>query len=118
MSPRGLSSRWRLAPSTGVLGPDGIMGPGEVLRPRMDKRGHEPLLKNLPAKDQVDVLKQVFVEKAGSVSGFFSKDAILLAAHAHHPWMYWVGVVTAGMMSENTPAHDLAARMIGDEPFA
>ena len=30
-------------------------------------------------------------------SGFFSKDAILLAAHHHAPWMYWVGVVTAGM---------------------
>ena len=30
-------------------------------------------------------------------SGFFSKDAILLAAYAHAPWMYWVGVLTAGM---------------------
>jgi len=30
-------------------------------------------------------------------SGFYSKDAILLAAHQHAPWMYWVGVVTAGM---------------------
>src|SRR5437764_9086570 len=30
-------------------------------------------------------------------SGFFSKDAILLAAHHHAPWMYWVGTVTAGM---------------------
>ncbi len=30
-------------------------------------------------------------------SGFHSKDAILVAAHHHAPWMYWVGVVTAGM---------------------
>jgi len=30
-------------------------------------------------------------------SGFFSKDAILVAAYARAPWMYWVGVVTAGM---------------------
>jgi NADH-quinone oxidoreductase subunit L len=30
-------------------------------------------------------------------SGFFSKDEILLAAHHHAPWMYWVGVVTAAM---------------------
>jgi NADH-quinone oxidoreductase subunit L len=30
-------------------------------------------------------------------SGYFSKDEILLAAYHHHPWMYWVGVVTAGM---------------------
>jgi NADH-quinone oxidoreductase subunit L len=30
-------------------------------------------------------------------SGFHSKDEILLAAHHHHPWMYWVGVATAAM---------------------
>jgi NADH-quinone oxidoreductase subunit L len=30
-------------------------------------------------------------------SGFFSKDAILTAAYAHEPWMYVVGVITAGM---------------------
>jgi NADH-quinone oxidoreductase subunit L len=30
-------------------------------------------------------------------SGWFSKDAILMAAHHHAPWMYWVGVITAGM---------------------
>ena len=30
-------------------------------------------------------------------SGFFSKDAILLAAYHHAPWMYWLGVFTAGM---------------------
>ncbi len=30
-------------------------------------------------------------------SGFFSKDAILAAAYVHAPWMYWVGVLTAGM---------------------
>ena len=30
-------------------------------------------------------------------AGFFSKDAILGAAYAYAPWMYWVGVVTAGM---------------------
>jgi NADH-quinone oxidoreductase subunit L len=30
-------------------------------------------------------------------SGFFSKDAILLAAHHHAPWMYWLGTVTAGL---------------------
>jgi NADH-quinone oxidoreductase subunit L len=30
-------------------------------------------------------------------SGFYSKDAILGAAYAYAPWMYWVGVITAGM---------------------
>jgi NADH-quinone oxidoreductase subunit L len=30
-------------------------------------------------------------------SGFFSKDLILTAAYEHAPWMFWVGVITAGM---------------------
>jgi len=30
-------------------------------------------------------------------AGYFSKDAILEAAYGHAPWMYWVGVITAGM---------------------
>jgi NADH-quinone oxidoreductase subunit L len=30
-------------------------------------------------------------------SGFFSKDAILVSAYNYAPWMYWVGVLTAGM---------------------
>jgi NADH-quinone oxidoreductase subunit L len=30
-------------------------------------------------------------------SGFFSKDAILLAAYHHAQWMYWLGTITAGM---------------------
>jgi NADH-quinone oxidoreductase subunit L len=30
-------------------------------------------------------------------SGFFSKDSILIAAYSYAPWMYWVGVITAGM---------------------
>ena len=30
-------------------------------------------------------------------SGFFSKDAILVAAYERAPWMYWIGVMTAGM---------------------
>jgi NADH-quinone oxidoreductase subunit L len=31
------------------------------------------------------------------LSGFHSKDEILLAAHHHAPWMFWVGTITAGM---------------------
>ena len=30
-------------------------------------------------------------------SGFFSKDAILLAADHRAPWLYWVGMFTAGL---------------------
>jgi NADH-quinone oxidoreductase subunit L len=30
-------------------------------------------------------------------AGYFSKDEILLAAHHHAPWMYWVGTATAAV---------------------
>src|ERR1700733_4989748 len=30
-------------------------------------------------------------------SGFYSKDGILVAAYERAPWMYWLGVLTAGM---------------------
>ncbi len=30
-------------------------------------------------------------------SGFLSKDAILLAANHHAPWIYWLGTLTAGL---------------------
>jgi NADH-quinone oxidoreductase subunit L len=30
-------------------------------------------------------------------AGFFSKDAILLAAYHHAPWIYWLGTITAGL---------------------
>src|SRR5579885_201019 len=30
-------------------------------------------------------------------AGFFSKDAILLAAYRHAPWIYWLGTLTAGL---------------------
>ncbi len=30
-------------------------------------------------------------------SGFFSKDAILVAAYGVSPWYYWIGTITAGM---------------------
>src|SRR5579872_3697194 len=30
-------------------------------------------------------------------SGFFSKDEILVGAYHYHPWVYWLGVLTAGM---------------------
>lgn len=30
-------------------------------------------------------------------AGYFSKDAILLATYQYSPWMFWIGVITAGM---------------------
>ena len=52
-------------------------------------------------EDPVDLLTMmcaaVAIAGIPPFSGFFSKDAILLAAHQHAPWMYWVGAITAGM---------------------
>jgi NADH-quinone oxidoreductase subunit L len=30
-------------------------------------------------------------------AGYFSKDEILASAYHHAPWMFWIGVITAGM---------------------
>jgi NADH-quinone oxidoreductase subunit L len=30
-------------------------------------------------------------------AGYFSKDSILLATYQYSPWMFWIGVITAGM---------------------
>ena len=46
------SSSLRLAPSTGVQGSNGILGPGLArLRPRLDKREHGRRLRGSPAPD-------------------------------------------------------------------
>jgi len=55
------------------------------------------LMKKIPITFSVLACAWVAIAGIPPFSGFFSKDEILLAAHHHHPWMYWVGVVTAGM---------------------
>ncbi len=78
-----------------------FLGAGSVIH-ALD--GEQDLRKmgGLADEDSVDLLSALLcaaVAIAGvpPFSGFYSKDAILLAAHHHAPWMYWVGVVTAGM---------------------
>jgi NADH-quinone oxidoreductase subunit L len=55
------------------------------------------LRKKIPITFATLMCAGVAISGVPPFSGFHSKDAILLAAHAHAPWMYWVGVVTAGM---------------------
>jgi NADH-quinone oxidoreductase subunit L len=77
-----------------------FLGAGSVihaLHGEQDLRQMGGLRKKIPVTFAVLGCAAVAIAGVPPFSGFHSKDAILLAAHAHHPWMYWVGVVTAGM---------------------
>jgi NADH-quinone oxidoreductase subunit L len=77
-----------------------FLGAGSVihaLEGEQDLRMMGGLRSKIPVTFSVLMCAAVAIAGVPPFSGFHSKDAILLAAHAHHPWMYWVGVVTAGM---------------------
>jgi NADH-quinone oxidoreductase subunit L len=77
-----------------------FLGAGSVihaLEGEQDLRMMGGLRKKTPITFAVLMCAAVAIAGVWPFSGYHSKDAILLAAHAHHPWMYWVGVVTAGM---------------------
>jgi NADH-quinone oxidoreductase subunit L len=77
-----------------------FLGAGSVihaLEGEQDLRQMGGLWKKIPITFAVLACAWVAIAGVPPFSGFQSKDAILLAAHHHHPWMYWVGVVTAGM---------------------
>ncbi len=77
-----------------------FLGAGSVihaLEGEQDMRHMGGLRKKIPITFTVLCCAWVAIAGIPGTSGYFSKDAILLAAHHHHPWMYWVGVITAGM---------------------
>ena len=77
-----------------------FLGAGSVihaLEGEQDLRMMGGLRKKTPWTFAVLLCASVAIAGVPPFSGYYSKDAILLAAHAHHPWMYWVGVATAGM---------------------
>ena len=77
-----------------------FLGAGSVihaLEGEQDLRMMGGLRKKIPVTFAVLFCASVAIAGVPPFAGYYSKDAILLAAHAHHPWMYWVGVVTAGM---------------------
>jgi NADH-quinone oxidoreductase subunit L len=77
-----------------------FLGAGSVIHAlsgEQDLRMMGGLRKKIPVTFAVLLCAAVAIAGVPPFSGFHSKDAILLAAHHHHPWMYWVGVVTAGM---------------------
>ena len=77
-----------------------FLGAGSVIHAlsgEQDLRNMGGLRKKIPVTFAVLLCASVAIAGVPPFSGFFSKDAILVAAYAHAPWMYWVGVITAGM---------------------
>ncbi len=55
------------------------------------------LLKKMPITAITLFCASLAISGFPFTSGFYSKDGILVAAYERAPWMYWVGVLTAGM---------------------
>jgi NADH-quinone oxidoreductase subunit L len=77
-----------------------FLGAGSVIHAchgEQDMRQMGGLKKYTPVTFWVLLAASLAISGFPFTSGYFSKDAILGAAYAHAPWMYWVGVITAGM---------------------
>ena len=77
-----------------------FLGAGSVIHAlggEQDMRRMGGLWNKIPRTFATILCAAVAIAGVPPFSGFFSKDAILAAAYAHAPWMYWVGVITAGM---------------------
>jgi len=77
-----------------------FLGAGSVIHAlsgEQDLRNMGGLRKRTPWTFWTMMCAAVAIAGVPPFSGFFSKDAILVAAHHSAPWIYWLGVVTAGM---------------------
>ena len=77
-----------------------FLGSGSVIHAlsgEQDLRNMGGLRKKIPWTFATMMCAAIAISGIPPFSGFFSKDAILVAADHHAPWMYWVGVITAGM---------------------
>ena len=77
-----------------------FLGAGSVIHAchgEQDMRHMGGLRKYAPITFWTLVCAALAIAGVPPFAGFWSKDAILTAAFAHAPWMYWVGVITAGM---------------------
>jgi NADH-quinone oxidoreductase subunit L len=77
-----------------------FLGAGSVIHAlsgEQDMRNMGGLRKKIPITFWTMVCAWVAISGIPPFSGFFSKDAILLAAYQHSPAIYWIGVFTAGM---------------------
>jgi NADH-quinone oxidoreductase subunit L len=77
-----------------------FLGSGSVIHAlsgEQDLRKMGGLRKKVPWTFATMMCAAVAIAGIPPFAGFFSKDAILLAAYAQAPWIYWVGTLTAGM---------------------
>ncbi|HEX3748648.1 MAG TPA: NADH-quinone oxidoreductase subunit L [Bryobacteraceae bacterium] len=77
-----------------------FLGSGSVIHAlsgEQDLRNMGGLRKKIPYTFWTMMCAAVAIAGVPPFSGFFSKDAILLAAYNHAPWMYWLGVLAAAM---------------------
>jgi NADH-quinone oxidoreductase subunit L len=77
-----------------------FLGAGSVIHAlsgEQDLRKMGGLRKHTPITFITLLCAGVAIAGVPPFSGYHSKDAILAAAYQHAPWIYWVGVFTAGM---------------------
>src|SRR5580692_6246165 len=77
-----------------------FLGAGSVIHAlsgEQDVRNMGGLRKKIPWTFATMLCASVAIAGVPPFAGFYSKDAILAAADRHAHWMYWVGVITAGM---------------------
>src|ERR1700688_2418360 len=77
-----------------------FLGAGSVIHAlsgEQDLRNMGGLRKYIPITFWTLMCGGVAIAGVPPFSGYHSKDMILEAAYQHAPWMYWVGVFTAGM---------------------
>ena len=75
-----------------------FLGAGSVIHAchgEQDMRHMGGLRKYAPGTMWTLICASLAISGFPFTAGYFSKDAILGAAYAHAPWMYWIGVITA-----------------------
>ncbi|PWT97767.1 MAG: NADH-quinone oxidoreductase subunit L [Terriglobia bacterium] len=77
-----------------------FLGAGSVIHSlsgEQDLRNMGGLRSKIPWTFWTMVCAWVAISGIPPFAGFFSKDAILLAAYHYAPWIYWLGTLTAGI---------------------
>jgi NADH-quinone oxidoreductase subunit L len=77
-----------------------FLGAGSVIHAlsgEQDLRKMGGLAKKIPITCAVLFCASVAISGVPFTSGYFSKDLILESSYQYAPWIYWVGLLTAGM---------------------
>jgi len=77
-----------------------FLGAGSVIHGisgEQDLRHMGGLRKAMPVTFITLLVASLAISGIPPFAGYFSKDSVLLATYQYSPWMFWVGVITAGM---------------------